>query len=78
MAPIERLRELLETDWDDDGDRISVIVHPPPVAPTNKSTSFLPPQLDPKSPLARWVVTIIMALAAVGGGVQLVRDLLGG
>lgn len=70
--PIKKLEKLLEKDWDD-GDRISVVINPPsPPSPP----SLLPPQLDPKSPLARWVVTITLALAAVGGAVKLIKDLL--
>jgi len=69
---LTQLRELLDQDWDD-SDRISVVINPPP---TPRSRSIFPPQLDPKSPIARWTMTLILALAAIGGAVRMIADLL--
>lgn len=75
--PLQELERLLDAEKEEDSNpRISVVINhplPPPPPPTN---SIFPPQIDPKSPIARWVMTIILALAAVGGAVRMIQDLL--
>jgi hypothetical protein len=55
-------------DWDDDGDRVSIVINPP--------RSLLPPALTPSAPVPRWAASIALALAGLLGLVKLVIDVI--
>lgn len=65
---IERLGRLLEKDWDDDGDRVSVVINT--AAPETKSSMWPPAMQKHKSRL----VAIVGAIVAVAATVKVVID----
>lgn len=74
--PLQELEKLLDDEDDESNPRISVVINHPLPPPQSNNISLFPPQLDPKSPIARWAMTIILALAAIGGAVKMIQDLL--
>jgi hypothetical protein len=73
--PLDELEALLERDWENPRQsQIQIQVNPVPTLPNR---SLFPPQLDPKSPVTRWAMTIALALAAIAGALKWTLDLLG-